>query len=151
MSEKIIDTAAQTAAPKTAKKKPAAPKKVADTGGFCVYLGPTMMGVIQRGTIYRGGRKEVLDSLAPVIEQHPLIASLVVSDETLPADRIKVKTPGNLLYVTYHKLAQGMKYGGQFNEPRRICLSAGYQRQHPCRGGVRRPLRGRSGSCSGGG
>ena len=69
MSEKIIDTAAQTAAPKTAKKKPAAPKKVADTGGFCVYLGPTMMGVIQRGTSYRGGRKEVLDSLAPVIEQ----------------------------------------------------------------------------------
>ena len=104
MSEKIIDTAAQTAAPKTAKKKPAAPKKVADTGGFCVYLGPTMMGVI-----YRGGRKEVLDSLAPVIEQHPLIASLVVSDETLPADRIKVKTPGNLLYVNYHKLAKGMK------------------------------------------
>ena len=34
-----------------------------------------MMGVIQRGTIYRGGRKEVLDSLAPVIEQRdPLIA-----------------------------------------------------------------------------
>ena len=91
------------------EKKPAAPKKVADTGGFCVYLGPTMMGVIQRGTIYRGGRKEVLDSLAPVIEQHPLIASLVVSDETLPADRIKVKTPGNLLYVNYHKLAKGMK------------------------------------------
>ena len=111
MSEKIIDTAEQIAesAPKTAKKKPAAPKKVADTGGFCVYLGPTMMGVIQRGTIYRGGRKEVLDSLAPVIEQHPLIASLVVSDETLPADRIKVKTPGNLLYVNYHKLAKGMK------------------------------------------
>ena len=103
MSEKIIDTAAQTAAPKTAKKKPAAPKKVADTGGFCVYLGPTMMGVIQRGTIYRGGRKEVLDSLAPVIDQR------VVSDETLPADRIKVKTPGNLLYVNYHKLAKGMK------------------------------------------
>ena len=63
MSEKIIDTAAQTAAPKTAKKKPAAPKKVADTGGFCVYLGPTMMGVIQRGTavpsIAAAGRKSL--------------------------------------------------------------------------------------------
>lgn len=111
MSEKNIDTAEQTAeaAPKTAKKKPAAPKKPADSGGFCVYLGPTMMGVIQRGTIYRGGRQEVLDTLAPVIAQHPLIASLVVSDETLPTDRIKVKTPGNLLYVNYHKLVKGMK------------------------------------------
>ena len=104
MSEKIIDTAEQTAeaAPKAAKKKPAALKKPADSGSFCVYLGPTMMGVIQRGTIYRGGRKEVLDSLAPVIDQHPLIASLTT-------DRIKVKTPGNLLYVNYHKLAKGMK------------------------------------------
>ena len=111
MSEKIIDTAEQIAeaAPKTAKKKPAAPKKVADTGGFCVYLGPTMMGVIQRGTIYRGSRQEVLDALAPAIEKHPLIASLVVSDATLPEDRIKVKTPGNLLYVNYHKLAAGKK------------------------------------------
>ena len=109
MSEKIIDTAAQTAAPKTAKKKPAAPKKVADTGGFCVYLGPTMMGVIQRGTIYRGSRQEVLDAIAPAIEKHPLIATLVVSDTTLPEDRIKVKTPGNLLYVNYHKLAAGKK------------------------------------------
>ena len=46
MSEKIIDTAEQTAeaAPKAAKKKPAALKKPADSGSFCVYLGPTMMG-----------------------------------------------------------------------------------------------------------
>ena len=50
MSEKIIDTAAQTAAPKTAKKKPAAPKKVADTGGFCVYLGPTTKGTPDSAT-----------------------------------------------------------------------------------------------------
>lgn len=115
MTDKIIDTASKTTdaaadtPPKVAKKRPAAPKKSAESGGFCVYLGPTLMGVIQRGTIYRGGRREVLDTLTPVIEQHPLIASLVVSDDTLPADRIKVKTPGNLLYVNYHKLAKGMK------------------------------------------
>ena len=115
MTDKIIDTASKTAdaaadtPPKVAKKRPDAPKKSAESGGFCVYLGPTLMGVIQRGTIYRGGRREVLDTLTPVIEQHPLIASLVVSDDTLPADRIKVKTPGNLLYVNYHKLAKGMK------------------------------------------
>ena len=78
-------------------------------GGLMLLNLMERLRIAMLSTIYRGGRKEVLDSLAPVIEQHPLIASLVVSDETLPADRIKVKTPGNLLYVNYHKLAKGMK------------------------------------------
>ena len=43
--------------------------------------------------------------MAPVIEKHPLVATLIVSGNTLPVDRIKVKTPGNLLYVNYRKLA----------------------------------------------
>ena len=43
------------------------------------------------------------------MDARPLIAQLVVDGETLPVDRIKVKTPGNLLYVTYHKLAAGKK------------------------------------------
>lgn len=111
MTDKITESAEQTAevGRKAAKKKPAASKQTAEAPGFCVYLGPTMMGVIQRGTIYRGSREDVLASLSKVIEQHPLIASLVVSADTLPADRIKVKTPGNLLYVNYHKLASGKK------------------------------------------
>lgn len=111
MTDKIIETAEQTAeiSPKAAKKKSAAQKQPAKVDGFCVYLGPTVMGVIQRGTIYRGSRQEVLDALAPAIEKYPLIASLVVGDATLPEDRIKVKTPGNLLYVNYHKLAAGKK------------------------------------------
>lgn len=111
MTDKTIEPAKQTAevSPKAVKKKSAAQKQSAKSDGFCVYLGPTMMGVIQRGTIYRGNRADVLTSLAPVIERHPLVASLVVSDDTLPVDRIKVKTPGNLLYVNYHKLASGKK------------------------------------------
>lgn len=111
MTDKIIESAEQTAdtSRKAAKKKAAAQKQTAEASGFCVYLGPTMMGVIQRGTIYPGSRKDILASLAPAIEKHPLIESLVVSDDTLPVDRIKVKTPGNLLYVNYHKLASGKK------------------------------------------
>lgn len=75
--------------------------------GFCVYLGPTITNTIQNGTVLRGTKKEVLSSLAVVVEKYPLVASLIVTGDALPAERIKVKTPGNLLYVNYHKLAAG--------------------------------------------
>ena len=55
------------------------------------------------------GKAAVLKELAPALERHPLIASLVVTSDTLPADRIKVKTAGNLLNVNYKKLASGRK------------------------------------------
>ena len=55
--------------------------------------------MIQSGTVYRGGKAAVLKELAPALERHPLIASLVVTSDTLPVDRIKVKTAGNLLNV----------------------------------------------------
>lgn len=103
--------AAEEPAPVTAKKPTAKKKAVkkADAGGagFCVYIGPSIRGVIQSGTVYRGERSAVLAELAPAIEQRPLIASLVVDGATLPADRIKVKTPGNLLFVNYRNLAAG--------------------------------------------
>ena len=63
----------------------------------------------QSGTVYRGGKAAVLKELAPALERHPLIASLVVTSDTLPVDRIKVKTAGNLLNVNYKKLASGRK------------------------------------------
>lgn len=105
--------AAEEQAPVTAKKPTAKKKAVkkADAGGagFCVYIGPSIRGVIQSGTVYRGERSAVLAELAPAIEQRPLIASLVVTSDTLPVDRIKVKTAGNLLNVNYKKLASGRK------------------------------------------
>lgn len=87
-------------APKAEIKKKADGKPV----GFCVYIGPSISGVIQSGTIYTGNRKAVIASLAEKIEKYPQIASLIVGEDTLPTDRIKVKTPGNLLYVKYHEL-----------------------------------------------
>lgn len=62
-----------------AKKKTA---KKSGGAGFCVYLGPSIRGVIQTGTVYRGDKPEVLDLLAPAIEKYPLIASLVVGGNT---------------------------------------------------------------------
>ena len=85
--------------------KPAAPAEA----GYCVYLGPSVTGVIQTGTVYRGTRAEVLAQLTPITERFPLVPSLVVTGDTLPEDRIKVRTPGNLLYAKYRQMAAGIK------------------------------------------
>lgn len=101
--EAVVETAAEpeTQAPKTVKK---APEK---SEGFCVYIGPSIPGVIQSGSVYRGNREKALKALAPIVEARPLVAALLVDGATLSADRIKVNTPGNLLYVNYHRLAAG--------------------------------------------
>jgi len=89
-------------------KKAEAPKK-AETpkkdNGFFVYLGPSIRGVIQTATVFPGPRDAVEEFLAGPIERYPRIKRLLVSGDTLAEDRIKVKTPGNGLYVAYTKLA----------------------------------------------
>jgi len=95
--------------PTQPKPAPVAEKASEKTAGFCVYIGPTIIGVVQRGTVYRGDKPEVLALLKDAVEKYPLIASLVVPGHALPESRVKVKTPGNLLYVNYHKLMTGRK------------------------------------------
>ena len=85
----------------TKEKKAEAPKKAE---GFFVYLGPSIRGVIQTATIFTGSREEVEEFLAGPIERYPRISRLLVSGDTLPEDRVKVKTPGNGLYAAYMKL-----------------------------------------------
>ncbi|MDD2296802.1 MAG: hypothetical protein PHX79_03195 [Sphaerochaetaceae bacterium] len=84
------------------------PKKhVGDAGSFCVYIGPSIRGVIQSGTIYGKSLEETKMFLATAIEKYPLIAKLISTDRTIAEDRIKVKAAGNLLNVYYTKLASG--------------------------------------------
>ena len=85
----------------TKEKKAEAPKQ---EPGFFVYLGPSIRGVIQTATIFTGTREEVEEFLAGPIERYPRIKRLLVSGETLPEDRVKVKTPGNGLNAAYVKL-----------------------------------------------
>lgn len=77
--------------------------------GFCVYIGPTILGLIQTGTIYPGTRAEVLKTLVHVTEKYPEAASLVVTGDTLSEDRINVSTPGNYLYEQYRRMSRGKK------------------------------------------
>ena len=76
------------------------------SAGFSVYIGPSLVGIIQTMTIYPVGKEEALQlpELAYAVEKKPGIADLVVDGLTLPEDRIKVKTPGEELYKKYRAL-----------------------------------------------
>lgn len=83
---------------------------------FCVYIGPSIRGVIQSGTIYGKSLEDTKAFLSPAIEKYPLIAKLISTEKTISEDRIKVKTAGNLLNVHYKKLATGKSNeGGNVN------------------------------------
>ena len=69
-----------------------------------IYIGPSIKGVIQKGTIYPGSRQEVIAALDRAIQKYPRIRNLIVSGDTLAADRISVKTPGTRLSTEYKKL-----------------------------------------------
>ena len=82
-------------------------KHIGELASFCVYIGPSIRGVIQSGTIYGKSLEETKAFLTPAIEKYPLIGKLISTDKTIAEDRIKVKTAGNLLNVYYTKLASG--------------------------------------------
>lgn len=73
--------------------------------GFYCYVGPSIMGVIQHGTIYMGSRRKAMAEAAEAIEKNPVIKTLIVSGDRLPEVRVKVKTPGNALYKNYQRAA----------------------------------------------
>ena len=74
-----------------------------------VYIGPSIRGVIQKGTVYTGTRADVEAALDMAIGKYPRIKTLLVSGDTLAADRISVKTPGTRLHVEYKKLVSEVR------------------------------------------
>lgn len=82
-------------------------KPTGDAGGFCAYIGPTIRGVIQHGTIYEGSKQAALKgpALRRAVDAYPEIAGLLVPGNSLAAARKKINTPGSLLYVRYKALA----------------------------------------------
>jgi hypothetical protein len=107
------DTSASEATPRISAKKSGkenanSSDNSAKSVGFCVYLGPTIKGVIQGGAVFPGTKQEVIHSV-PGICENQLIADLIVPGEQLVICREQVKTPGNLLYKKYQQLASGKK------------------------------------------
>ena len=84
-------------------------KAGAKSAGFCMYIGPSIVGTIQQARILYGDKQDALAQISAAVEKYPLIATLVIPGDQVSEARIKVKTPGNLLYVNYHKLADRRK------------------------------------------
>lgn len=76
---------------------------------YFVYLGPSIRGVIQKATIFKGTRPEVEAFLADAIKRYPRIKNLLVGGDTLPLDRVNVSTPGNRLYEEYRRFVAELK------------------------------------------
>ncbi len=75
---------------------------------FCCYIGPSLIGVIQHGTLYPKGRSEVLKrpEVALAIEKHPEIAALIVEGDTINESKAQIKAKHGLLYQAYKALAK---------------------------------------------
>lgn len=83
-------------------------RKAKSGGGsaeFFCYIGPSITGLIQHGTVYRGTRRAALAAADAAIQHNPLIRTLIVSGDRLPEARLKVKKPGNALYKNYQRVA----------------------------------------------
>ena len=82
-----------------------------NAGAFCAYIGPSVRGVIQHGTIFEGSKRETIksDAVRSAVERYPEIADLIVSGEVLAEARIKINTPGSLLAQRRRALAVKMK------------------------------------------
>ena len=85
--------------------KEAAPKQAS----FFMYLGPSILGVIQKASIYSGTREDVEKLLAPAIAKFPRIRALLISGETISVDRVNVTKPGTRLYAEYHRLVNEVR------------------------------------------
>lgn len=80
-------------------------KPESNKSGFYCYIGPNLKRLIQTGTIYQGTRAKAEAQAAGAIQAQPLVKTLIVSGDTLPAARVRVRTQGNVLYANYQKLA----------------------------------------------
>lgn len=69
-----------------------------------VYVGPTVQGVAQNGTIYTGTRKAVLAKFRSAAERYPQIGDLIVRDAEVAAARAKIKRGGNALAQTFRQI-----------------------------------------------
>jgi len=84
------------------KPKPSTAK---DNGVF-VYVGPSIRGTIQNGSIYCGTRESVIGSLCSAIEKFPMIERLIVADKDIVSAKQKIAHGNNSLSLAFRELSK---------------------------------------------
>ena len=79
-------------------------KDTADGSGIFVYIGPTIRGVVQNGSVFRGAEDKIKDKIAALVEDKEHVKRLIVRDVDLATAKAKLKKGGNSLSVAYHAL-----------------------------------------------
>ena len=87
---------------RTSKRK--AVKKSAETAGFSCYVGPSVLGLIQKNSIYPGSVEDARKACAEAIRRYPLVSQLIVDGTQLGDALVKVRTPGTYLYEMARKV-----------------------------------------------
>lgn len=73
-------------------------KDTAETGGIFVYIGPTIRGVVQNGSIFRGSEK---DKVIERVDDKEHVKRLMIRDVDLATAKEKLRKGGNSLSVAY--------------------------------------------------
>lgn len=88
----------------TEESKKAEEPVVTEKPGVYVYLGPSVRGVIQSGTIFSGTRSEIKTKLQSAIEKYPHIETLLAADTEIAVAKAKLRKGGNALSHAYKAL-----------------------------------------------
>ena len=93
-AEAVTEAEAQPAPKRTAAKK----TKPAEEPEYRVYIGPTIRGRVQYGTVFSSAQ-EAKEALGREFDLFPAFGMFLVSGDRLAQARIEIKTPGNALYA----------------------------------------------------
>jgi len=113
-----FDTYADTYLEETEKAVPSAAPPVLQkkSDHFCVYIGPSVTGLLSAQQVFRGTKKDALQQLDEAVKKYPqYVSRLLVTDTELPQARLQIRQKGTLLYTTYQKFLQELRKGGVTN------------------------------------
>ena len=79
-------------------------KTTSDVSAVYVYIGPSIKGVIQHGSIYRGTKTDVLQKIYAAVTKYPKISALIVRSTEIAEAKNKIKLGGNSLSIAYRTL-----------------------------------------------
>lgn len=80
---------------------------------FSVYVGPTIPGVVQEGTIFPEPREETARKFAERFPDRPGLLPLIVDSDALARALADVKKPGTALGHSYKKAAMNRGKEGE--------------------------------------